>query len=95
MVLRFLSSICVFCVICGSLSAASPSLTAIQPRGAQRGNEIIVTFSGSPALPSIESPVMRCPASFTSATSSRETTRFGSPPPLTVSTRSFPLGCTS
>src|SRR6266487_4467436 len=44
---RFLSSICVLCVICGSLSAASPSLGAIQPRGAQRGTEAVLTFSGA------------------------------------------------
>src|SRR5947208_3046764 len=47
MLLRILSSICVLCVICGSLSAASPSLGAIQPRGAQRGTEAVVTFNGA------------------------------------------------
>jgi hypothetical protein len=46
MVVRFLASICAICVICGSLSAASPSLGAIQPRGAQRGTEAVLTFSG-------------------------------------------------
>src|SRR5262245_43276885 len=35
--------------LCGesSASAASPSLGAIQPRGAQRGTEAVLTFSGA------------------------------------------------
>ncbi len=32
---------------CGNSSAASPSLTAIQPRGAQRGTDVVLTFSGA------------------------------------------------
>lgn len=47
MMLRFLSSSCVFCAFCGSLFAASPSLGIIQPRGAQRGTEAVVTFNGA------------------------------------------------
>src|SRR5205085_3149260 len=43
----FLSSLCSLC-LCGSFcSAASPSLTAIQPRGGQRGTEVVATFSGA------------------------------------------------
>ena len=42
----FLSSLCSLC-LCGYLSAASPSLGAIQPRGAQRGTEAVVTFAGA------------------------------------------------
>src|SRR3954451_16598876 len=36
--------------LCGSLSsvfAASPSLNAIQPRGGQRGTEVVATLSGA------------------------------------------------
>ena len=47
MIFRLLFSICVVCVICGSSSAASPSLGGIQPRGAQRGTEAVLTFSGA------------------------------------------------
>lgn len=47
MFVRLLSSICVLCVICGSSSASSPSLGGIQPRGAQRGTEAVVAFSGA------------------------------------------------
>src|SRR5207302_1329946 len=36
-----------FVLFCGKSSAASPSLTAIQPRGGQRGTEVAVTFSGT------------------------------------------------
>ena len=41
-------AIALFCVllVCGTASAASPSLGIIQPRGAQRGTEAIVTFNG-------------------------------------------------
>lgn len=46
MLFRLWFSICVFCVICGGLSAASPSLGGIQPRGAQRGTEAVLTFQG-------------------------------------------------
>jgi hypothetical protein len=46
-VLCFLSSLCSLC-LCGSFAfAASPSLGAIQPRGAQRGTETVLTFSGA------------------------------------------------
>ena len=41
-------SLCALC-LCGEMSflkAASPSLGGIQPRGAQRGTEAVVTFSG-------------------------------------------------
>ncbi len=41
-----LISLCGLCVLCGDSSAASPSLGAIQPRGAQRGTEAVLTFSG-------------------------------------------------
>ncbi len=44
--MRFLLSICVLCVLCGEMFAASPSLGGIQPRGAQRGTEAVLTFSG-------------------------------------------------
>src|SRR5436305_10259706 len=51
---RFLHgfSLCVFVVascLCGESSAlaASPSLGGIQPRGAQRGTEAVLTFSGA------------------------------------------------
>src|SRR5262245_10617616 len=47
MIPRSLSSLCVLCVLCGYLPAASPSLGAIQPRGAQRGAEAVLTFSGA------------------------------------------------
>jgi len=43
-----LFSLCALC-LCGELSflnAASPSLGSIQPRGAQRGTEAVVTFNG-------------------------------------------------
>src|SRR5438105_611610 len=43
---RLLISLCVLCVLCGYGSAASPSLGVIQPRGAQRGTEAVLTFSG-------------------------------------------------
>src|SRR5262249_33216668 len=43
---RLVLSLCVLCVLCGYCSAASPSLGVIQPRGAQRGTEAILTFSG-------------------------------------------------
>ncbi len=46
MMSRLWFSICVLCVICGDLLAASPVLSVIQPRGAQRGTEAVLTFSG-------------------------------------------------
>jgi hypothetical protein len=39
-------SLCVLCVLGGEAPAASPSLGIIQPRGAQRGTEAVVTFNG-------------------------------------------------
>jgi hypothetical protein len=47
MIVRLWVSIYVVCAICGSSSAASPSLGAIQPRGAQRGTEAVLTFTGA------------------------------------------------
>jgi hypothetical protein len=45
---RFLlSSLVLFVLFCGQSSAASPSLGAIQPRGAQRGTEAVLTFAGA------------------------------------------------
>ena len=42
----FCISLCALC-LCGEIShAASPSLGSIQPRGAQRGTEAVVTFNG-------------------------------------------------
>ena len=45
--LSYLLSLCALCALCGELSAASPTLGGIQPRGAQRGTEAVLTFSGS------------------------------------------------
>lgn len=45
--LRLLVSLCGLCGLCGEIFAASPSLGAIQPRGAQRGTEAVLTFSGA------------------------------------------------
>jgi len=46
--LRFLASfLCLFVPFCGHLFAASPSLSVIQPRGAQRGTETELTFAGA------------------------------------------------
>jgi len=47
MCLRLLTSLCALCALCGEMCAASPSLGVIQPRGAQRGTEAVVTFSGA------------------------------------------------
>src|SRR5438105_1952283 len=47
MFIRLLSSLCALCVLCGELFSASPSLGVIQPRGAQRGTEAVVVFSGA------------------------------------------------
>ena len=47
MLLRVLFSICGIGVICGSSPAASPSVASIQPRGAQRGTEVVVGFGGT------------------------------------------------
>ena len=44
--IRFLFVLCVIGVLGGEILAASPSLGGIQPRGAQRGTEAVVTFSG-------------------------------------------------
>jgi len=46
MSLRLLFSLCVLCVLRGESPAASPSLGVVQPRGAQRGTEAVVTFNG-------------------------------------------------
>src|SRR5438309_1001780 len=46
MLVRLLSSLCALCVLCGEIFSASPSLGIIQPRGAQRGTEVVVTFNG-------------------------------------------------
>src|SRR5580692_2730854 len=43
----FLFSLCVLCVLCGDTFGASPSLGGIQPRGAQRGTEAVLTFQGA------------------------------------------------
>ena len=40
-------ALCVIGSLCGELSAASPSLGVIQPRGAQRGTDAVVTFNGA------------------------------------------------
>lgn len=45
--LPFLFSLCALCALCGENFAASPVLSAIQPRGAQRGAEAVLTFSGA------------------------------------------------
>src|SRR6187200_2446253 len=47
MLFRALFSLCALCVLCGETFAASPSLGGIQPRGAQRGTEAVLTFSGA------------------------------------------------
>jgi len=45
---RHLFSLCVLCVFCGELSAASPSIGVIQPRGATRGStDAVLTFTGA------------------------------------------------
>jgi hypothetical protein len=46
MTFRLLVSLCVLCGLCGESFAASPSLGGVQPRGAQRGTEAVLTFSG-------------------------------------------------
>jgi hypothetical protein len=45
--LSFLLPLCALCVLGGELLAASPVLGGIQPRGAQRGTEAVLTFSGA------------------------------------------------
>lgn len=47
MTFRFLFSLCALCALCGESFAASPALGAIQPRGAQRGTEAVLTFQGA------------------------------------------------
>lgn len=47
MIVRILLSLSALCVLCGEIFAASPSLASIQPRGAQRGTEAVLTFSGA------------------------------------------------
>src|SRR5262245_16443930 len=42
----FVNSLCVFCVLCGSTSAALPELNTIKPRGGQRGQQLVVEFVG-------------------------------------------------
>ncbi|MFO0823734.1 MAG: PPC domain-containing protein [Gemmataceae bacterium] len=42
----FVLALCVLGVHCGESSAASPALGGIQPRGAQRGTEAVLTFTG-------------------------------------------------
>jgi hypothetical protein len=37
---------CVLGILAGQSTAASPSLGGIQPRGAQRGTDAVLTFSG-------------------------------------------------
>ncbi len=40
--------LCALCVLCGeSLFAASPVLGGVSPRGAQRGKDVVLTFSGA------------------------------------------------
>src|SRR5262245_16768443 len=46
-VLCSLSSLCPLCLCGSSAVAASPSLGGIQPRGAQRGTEAVLTFQGA------------------------------------------------
>jgi hypothetical protein len=43
----FLSGIVLLVLFCGRSAAASPSLGGIQPRGAQRGTEAVLTFTGA------------------------------------------------
>lgn len=47
MTFRFVFTLCALCALGGDAFAASPSLGAIQPRGAQRGTEAVLTFSGA------------------------------------------------
>ncbi|QJW93576.1 PPC domain-containing protein [Frigoriglobus tundricola] len=46
MLFRLVFSLCGLCGLCGEILAASPSLGGIQPRGAQRGTEVALTFQG-------------------------------------------------
>jgi hypothetical protein len=46
MMFRLLFSLCALCALCGESFSASPVLSAIQPRGAQRGTDAVLTFSG-------------------------------------------------
>jgi hypothetical protein len=44
-----MNRILAFCfswLLCAQVNAASPSLGSIQPRGAQRGTDAVVTFNG-------------------------------------------------
>lgn len=43
----FIFSLCALCALRGESPAVDPHLTAIQPRGAQRGTEAVVTFAGA------------------------------------------------
>src|SRR5579871_1133403 len=45
--MRHILTLCVLGLACGGASAASPTLAAIQPRGGQRGTEVVATFSGA------------------------------------------------
>ncbi len=47
MTIRVLCSLCGLLGLCSELFAASPILSVIQPRGAQRGAEAVLTFSGA------------------------------------------------
>jgi hypothetical protein len=44
---RLFFSLCLVGMACGESLAASPSLGSIQPRGAQRGTEAVLTFQGA------------------------------------------------
>jgi hypothetical protein len=44
--ISFAFALCALGVLAGTSSAASPSLGGIQPRGAQRGTDAVLTFSG-------------------------------------------------
>ena len=45
--MRFLLCLCAICALCGESFSASPSLGSVQPRGAQRGTEVALTFNGA------------------------------------------------
>ena len=48
MICRLLLSLCVLCAFARDIAfAASPSLGAVQPRGAQRGTDAVLTFQGA------------------------------------------------
>lgn len=44
---RLLLSLCALGALCGESFSASPALSSIQPRGAQRGTEATLTFAGA------------------------------------------------